>query len=45
MAAWDVITEIFSSATKPDGTGTSEKAANCDMETRTSSWSQAKEIS
>lgn len=45
VAAWDVITEIFSSATKADGIGTSEKEANCDMEIRTSSWGQGKEIS
>jgi len=44
-AAWEVITENFPQQQKPDGTGTSERAANFDMGTRTISWGQGKKIS
>lgn len=45
VAAGNVITEKFASATKPDGAGTRERAAYCGIGTRTSSWGQGKKIS
>lgn len=45
VAAQDVISENFSLATNPDGTGTSEREATCIMGTRTINWGQRKQIS